>query len=647
MKRFSYILVWLVAIVAIACALLGYEKDLLWKVQELNLFLNTQLFFKQQMVVPGGMLTFLGTFFTQFLYYPIVGVLMICAWWMGLMCLVKRTFQVPSRWAALMLVPVALLLLTVVDMGYWVYLLKLRGHFFVSTIGCTLAVALMWAFRALPRRFYLNTLFMAFVAVIGYPLMGIYALAAVALMAVWSWGLHSKTVAIINTVVAVLVVVAVPLLFYRYVYYQTNLTNIYFAELPLYYLDKEYHQYYIPYYLLLAYFIVMACVPWKAVKTDPAAVKVAGDSKQKQSSDKGKKKLQHNAAKQVRADKKSVAAPKWRSWASDYGWGVAIVVLLAVGVVRFWYKDTNFHRELRMQHCIDRLDWEGVVGEAAAQKEEPTRAIVMMKNLALFRLGRQSTEMYNFRNGSKASNAPFGVRMMQVVGMLIYYQYGKLNDCARLTMEMGVEYDWRAEYYKYLVRCAILDGDKPLARKYINILKKTSFFKDWASWAEKLMNNSQLIAKDKEMEPITHMLHYPDELGSDKGFVENYLMKHLAHTNNTEDPVFQEQCLLAAMWLKEPELFWYQINNYIKLHPNAQLPLYYQQAIYTFSIEGNRPNIDNMPFDPAVKDVYARFDADAAKYDGLDITQVREMLYPLYGNTYFYDYYLMSDLPQY
>ena len=50
MKRCSYILVWLVAIVAIACALLGYEKDLLWKVQELNLFLNTHLFFKQQIL---------------------------------------------------------------------------------------------------------------------------------------------------------------------------------------------------------------------------------------------------------------------------------------------------------------------------------------------------------------------------------------------------------------------------------------------------------------------------------------------------------------------------------------------------------------------------------------------------------------------
>ena len=54
-----------------------------------------------------------------------------------------------------------------------------------------------------------------------------------------------------------------------------------------------------------------------------------------------------------------------------------------------------------------------------------------------------------------------------------------------------------------------------------------------------------------------------------------------------------------------------------------------------------------MPFDQVVKDVYLRFDQDASKYDGMDLEEVREVLYPLYGNTYFYDYYLMSDLPQY
>ena len=85
MKKRSFIAVWLLALVAIACALLVYENDLLWKVQEMNLFLNTSLYFKQQMVVSGGLLTYLGTFFTQFLHYPALGVALLCAWWLLLM----------------------------------------------------------------------------------------------------------------------------------------------------------------------------------------------------------------------------------------------------------------------------------------------------------------------------------------------------------------------------------------------------------------------------------------------------------------------------------------------------------------------------------------------------------------------------------
>ena len=645
MKNRLFIAVWLLALVAIACALLVYENDLLWKVQEMNLFLNTSLFFKQQMVASGGMLTYMGTFFTQFLYHPTLGVLMLCLWWLLLMALVKRTFQVPDKWAVLMLIPVALLLLTIVDMGYWVYMLKLRGHFFVSTIGCTAVVALLWCFRSLPGRGFWHAFFILIVALVGYPLIGIYGLAAVALMAVWSWRLYSRSTAIVNSVVAVVSVVAVPLLCYRFVYHETNLSNIYFTELPLFYLAEEHHQYYIPFYLLLLYFVVMACVPWARMKTAVAPVQKSAEVSKPQTMRNEKRKKQNNVQEKV--GKKTVNGSKWHRWVSDYGWTVVILALLAVGVAHFWYKDSNFHRELRMQHAIDRLDWEGVVREAAAQEEEPTRAIVMMKNLALARLGRQSTEMYNFKNGSKVSNASFGVRMMQVIGMLIYYQYGKLNDCARLSMEMGVEYDWRAEYYKYLTRCAILDGDKPLAKKYIHILKKTTFFRDWAAWAENLLNHPEQIAKDPEMEPITHMLHYANVLSSDFGFVEEYLMKHLASSGYTGDPIFQEQCLLASLWLKDSQLFWVQFHNYVRLHPNEKMPIYYQQAAYTFGTQENSPNLENMPFDPEVKESFARFDRDASQYDGMDIKEVRELLYPLHGNTYFYDYFLMSDLPQY
>ena len=78
MKRlFKPIALWVVALIAVAAALLFYESDLLWKVQQHNVFLNTSLFFHQMMTVPGGMLSYLATFFTQHFYYPWVGTILL------------------------------------------------------------------------------------------------------------------------------------------------------------------------------------------------------------------------------------------------------------------------------------------------------------------------------------------------------------------------------------------------------------------------------------------------------------------------------------------------------------------------------------------------------------------------------------------
>ena len=56
MKRIIPIFTWLTALLIIAIALLYFESDLLWKVQQYNLFLDTPLFFHERMVVSGGFL---------------------------------------------------------------------------------------------------------------------------------------------------------------------------------------------------------------------------------------------------------------------------------------------------------------------------------------------------------------------------------------------------------------------------------------------------------------------------------------------------------------------------------------------------------------------------------------------------------------
>ncbi len=603
-QKHLVILIWVGALAVMAGAMLIFESDQLWKIQERNLFLNSTLFLKEQLVVPGGLLTWVGTWFTQFLYYPWLGVLLLCAWWLLLMALTKRTFRIPDRWAVLMLIPVAILLLTNMDQGYWIYMLKLRGHFFVSTIGTTAVVALLWGFRSIPGKMYLRAAYILMTTVAGYPVMGIYGLAAALLMAVWSWRLTaSRTEAVVHSVAAVLSVAAVPLLCYHLVYYQTNVANIYWAELPLFFITEEHHTYYIPYYLLALLYMILAVTYGQTFKPMKKSCYLACQ--------------------------------------------VVVAMLLAGSIYTFWMKDVNFHRELAMQHYIANLDWNRVLEEAAAQEDEPTRAIVMMRNLALSRIGRQGDDMFLYKNGSKAYAAPFGMRLMLVAGPMIYYHYGLLNYCNRLSMEMGVEFGFRTEDYQLLADCALLENDVPLARKYLDILKQTLLYRDWAEHAEALLGHPELIAKDAEREPITHMLHYDNILGADQGNTESFLMKRLANSLYTGDPVFQEQTLLATLWTKDIPQFWYHFQDYVKLHPNSPMPRYYQEAAYLYGMIEGKADLGRMPFDASIKQGFERFMSFAANYENKTVEEGREGLYPLFGDTYYYDYYMMSRLPEY
>ena len=209
-----------VGLLATAYFLLTYESDYLWKAQELNLFLDTPLFLRQQMVSSGWLISWLGAYFTEFFYHEALGVGMLCAWWAVLMLVIGRTFRIPMKWSVVLLIPVAALLLTIVDLGYWLYYLKLKGHFFAATIGTTIAVLSVWGFRLLPRRFFLRPVFIVVSTGVLYPLIGFYGLLAALLMGILVWRLKdmNTTDRVVSTVVAGLSIAFWPLMYYNYVF---------------------------------------------------------------------------------------------------------------------------------------------------------------------------------------------------------------------------------------------------------------------------------------------------------------------------------------------------------------------------------------------------------------------------------------------
>jgi hypothetical protein len=598
MKRVIPFLPWLGALLLIAIALLCYESDLLWKIQQYNLFLDTSLFLKEQMLVPGGFLSYISCYFTQYFYHPWLGVTILCGWWLLLMWLTKQTFRIADNWVVLTLIPVALLLIANMDLGYWHYFMRLRGYFYVATIGTTAAVAMLWAFRTLPKKLWLRIVFILVAAAVGYPLLGIYGLAVVLLMAVWTWRLnHNHTQNAILTVVALLCLIAVPLICYRYIYYQINYEDLWTAALPAFIVLESYPAYYIPYYLLGAFFLLM--VTFSIPSSGKKAYLVQG----------------------------------------------VLAVALIAAIWHWWYKDDNFHHELVMQHCIEQADWEGVLNEGKKQgDEEPTRPIVLMHNLALQRTGRQLDEMYNFPNGKKTPNTILPYDMLyHVFSRMIYYQYGLFNDCHRRCMEDGVEYGWHVEIQQYMARCSMLMGEKQAAQKALNLLRHTTYYGEWADNMQQLMNDPKQMAENRETGPVTHMMHYHNALGSDGGRVEQYIMGQLS-VQDSDDPYFQEQAILGALWTRNAKMFWPRFFQYARLRPRDPMPRIFQEGAYLFGNLEDRPDLERMPFDKGVKANYVAFLKEAKKYDGQGAEIGRAALSPTFGNTYYYFYYFLQDI---
>jgi len=585
--------------------MLSFEADLLWKVQQHNVFLNTSLFFHQMMAMPGGMLSYLGAFFTQHFYYPWVGVILMCGWWLLLMWLTKRTFNIPDRWTVVTVIPVAILLVANMDMGYWVYFMKMPGYFYAATIGTTVATALLWAFRSLPENKWISAAYVFVTTLVGYPLLGVYALVAVALMAVLAWRLSKeKSTNIILSVIALLSIIAIPLLYYRYVYVGTNSNDIYRVGIPVFGIVDSYPNYYIPYYILGLFFLLVSVV----YSTD-----------------------------------RSERTIKAKDWILQG----CVFAAVAGCVYHFWYKDANFHHELRMQRCIEQADWEGVVEEGEKQDGEPTRAIVMMHNLALSRLGRQCDEMYNFPKGSKRPNSPLPVYMFNVAGRMMLYQYGAMNECHRICMEEGVEYGWNVEQLRDLARTAMFNKEKQTARKFLDILRQTTYYGGWADHMESLLNDPQALAKDAETGPVSRMMHYTDRLDAVEGKVENALMTTLAE-HDADDIYFQEQAVLAAMWTRNPDLFWPRFDHYVQLNGEENMPpRIFQEAAWLFANLQGQEGLDEWSLEPGVQENFSGFMRLLQQYKQAPTPSNRKYIYDYYGKTYYFEFFFLRDITYY
>lgn len=578
---------------------LGQNPDFLRKLQDLDLFVYTGPFFIDSMQRIGGLSMYVGSFLYQFFYYPLLGSLLLLVLLLLVGLLTAKTFHLKGWSYPLAYIPPFALLLSMTELGYMIYFQKIDGYVYNNIIGVSIVLTGLLLFQKI-NNLTVKVLFPISYLLITYPVCGAYSLFGGLLMLLVSLkhGIQNKQRNFLIPSIAILLsILIIPVVYYRFVFDQVALSTIYTANLPYFLLKGAEITLWLP-FLLLAVFSICV-VLWKRemeIKKQRFLVRLLP---------------------------------------------VFLFTSCMTVVYIFTYKDKNFNTELSMQTASDNEDWNKVLRLARNQKDEPTRQIVMNTNLALYKLGLASDNMFHYKNGNKEINSPSFIVPVQIAGTMFYYQYGLLNFCNKWCMEGMVEYGLSASVLKYFVLSSLLNGEIALSKKYNGVLQSTLFYKPWALKYQKYIDHPETISNAREFKNILALTAYDDDLTLDFDNLEPFLRIHFSELRQVPQEL-TELSVLFNLDLKNHERFWPRLFRWIRFYPTKKIPVHFQEAAILYgNLEGK--DLTGAPFDEDVKANFAIFQGMVKQYSSYPEESMKNIFYNQFGNTFWYYYFFIKD----
>lgn len=591
-----------VALAAMSLYLTAWKyPEYLEEIAEQTPFYTTPTFFHECMLRAGGLLTWAASALSSCLHWPWLGASILALLLAILPFILRRAFRVPWQGVAVCFIPSALLLVNMMNMGYMLVVLKVHAVGFNAVLGVYAAALIVWAAQALPSIKTRRTRRIAMVAICAivvlaaYPLFGFYGIAGtvigVVAMSLRSMGSKQDAIwAWATAAVAIAATLVYPDLLFRYAYTRIWEGEIYTIGLPTYLWEGDEKRLFYP---LIATFVVLALMALLRRWFDKAAVQ----------------------------------------------WGATAIAVAAIAFTPGQvFSDPAFYSTLRMMHCAERADWDGVMREANKINYKPSRVQGMMRMLAQIEQGTGPESMFAYEEGDSLYAAPRQEHFAEMMGSrYMFYYLGKVNFCYRWCMEDMVAYGQRPTYFKFMTKCALVNGEPQLAEKYIDALRQTWAFRDFAEKYEAYVKDTSLVAKDSEMKTIREYINgYNDILDSDGGYVEAYLVLAFAQlTGGTYK--MGELSMLCNLMRKDIKGFYTRFRALLHTF-NGKVPRHYQEAAVMFSKMEKDVDISSVPIDSGVTE---RFNAmiSAARANGNSDEVNKTALKPQFGDTYWYYFF--------
>lgn len=410
----------LLAFVAFVGYVLFINQEVFYTAHDRSEFIYGTPFFHTLMSKPFGLMQYVGAWLTQLFYYPALGAGVLFAIWTLIFLVGVKAFRLPWKASALMLLPVACLLTSVVDLGYWIYILPIRGYWFSQSVGYLIMLLLLWAARQTPRNWHIVWYVVGFCL---YPVLGWFALLFMLCL------LFADKSTWRDWIGLGLLIFAAPI-WHFLLYSNMKMEAVTMAGFPRFItaLDDN-DRLSIPFCLLCAVSVLI-----------PSCVRFLNKS----------------------------FVPLLCVSAS-----IAFTCM-------FMFQDKTYLDEMRMVRYAEEDNWKEILNEAEANTESTT-TMVMLKNVALMHEGGLLDKSFKIGNISTPINNPdsLHITLLEIASPIVCYNYGMMNEAIRLAYEDGIQDGLSPFFLKMLSRSAFAIGEDNLSDRFTKILRHNPFYADW------------------------------------------------------------------------------------------------------------------------------------------------------------------------
>jgi hypothetical protein len=175
-----------------------------------------------------------------------------------------------------------------------------------------------------------------------------------------------------------------------------------------------------------------------------------------------------------------------------------IIILVITGSYRY-------DKKAKQYFYVENLFYQNKFNEVIAFNtlNPPSNSLtIFFNNIALCETDKLDDMLFHFLQSPDGKTLFLKWDMVGEVlnrGGYFYYEIGMINEAHRWAFENMVIKGHSPEGLKMLIRTELINGNYEVASRYINILKKTLFYKNEAKSFEILLFNDAAVNSDKEL----------------------------------------------------------------------------------------------------------------------------------------------------